>query len=143
MKSAEEFLRAELRSIRYIALRLCQWGVTVLISLHTAIFFLRKDIYERMLTSEELTKEQYLPWNRYILGTIVLIIVALIFSLLTAFVGSRYRFYNSQLKTHAKSGVAVPDPPKMVRWLIFGLYFIFPALDIFIRFYIRIEIGLK
>jgi hypothetical protein len=54
LREKEAILWEELRGLRDISLRLLQWGVTALASLQTALFFLRKDIYERMLVAKEL-----------------------------------------------------------------------------------------
>lgn len=54
LKEKEKILWDELRNIREIGLRLLQWGVTVLATLQTAIFFFRKDLYQRMQLTGQL-----------------------------------------------------------------------------------------
>ncbi len=85
LSEKEKILWDEIRNIREIALKLLQWGVTVLTALQTAIFFFRKDIYQRMIDSQEIIQGHYIPWNRYIIGTVYLFFVATIFSYILVF----------------------------------------------------------
>ncbi len=103
--------------------------------MQTALFFLRKDVYERMLTSGEVTKTQYLPWNRYLIGTGVLFVVALIFFGFTRIIRERHKFYTLLLRDKNIFPDPLPTPPMPGLARLFGmvLFFIFPHLDISIR----------
>ena len=63
-----------------ITLKLLQWSVTALASLKTALFLLRKDIYERMLAAKQLAAGEDVLWDKRLRGTMFLFVVALIFS---------------------------------------------------------------
>lgn len=145
-REKEKLLWEELRDLRDVALRLLQWGVTVLASLQTAIFFLRKDVYERMLASKELTPDHHLPWNRYLVGTVFLFILASIFTYLLILVGNRYRKLREQLVATNLYQIEHGDAKKSARWVTVLVFFIFPLLDVFVRFYfnfIHVDMGFK
>lgn len=136
-------IREELRGLRDIALRVSQWGVTLLVSLQTALFFFRKDVYERMLRNGDLKPDQGLPLDRYVVGTTYLTIVALIFFAMSMLVSKRFRFYYDLLETDEKALVPVPTLTNAGRWLIAALYFIFPVFDLLVKLWVRFEIGLR
>jgi hypothetical protein len=141
-RDREFLLQEELRDLRNIAMRLLQWGVTVLTGLQTAIFFLRKDTYERMLAGGQLKSSEYLPLNRYLVGTVFLLVVAMFVTQLTSMVRDRYKFFYNQLGSKTYTGVAAHPLSKSGRWVLAAIFFSFPVLDVILRFYIRFEIGL-
>jgi hypothetical protein len=138
-KSKEEIIREEMRAASDMMLKLCQWAVTTLIGLQTAIFFLRSSVIERMLANGELPKGEPLPWNMYLMGTFILAVVAGIFSAMTLLAGKQYRHYHLLLMANNQSGLPVPPPTNLGRILIFALYFTFPLLDILLRTFIEIK----
>lgn len=141
MKTKEEILREEIRSFRQIAFDTCRWGVSVLAGLQAAIFLIRKEVYEFLTTHGQLDPKvyHYLPWDRYLIGTGALCMVALIFFIFTVLIGRRYRWYHELLEKHSESGLPVPPVRGIGQFLMAGLYFMFPLLDVAIRLYIRIH----
>jgi hypothetical protein len=133
LKEKEQLLWEELRSIRDIALKMLQWGVTALASLQTALFFLRKDVYERMLLLKELLPGQHLPWAMYLRGTLFLLMVAVIFSYLLFLTGNRYRKIRAQLVKLNVYQIEHGQASKSARWVVLFVYFAFPVLDVIIR----------
>ena len=111
-KEKEKILWEELRNIREIALKMLQWGVTVMATLQTAIFFFRKDLYERMIAAGKLTNGEYIPWDRYLIGTFYLFVVASIFGYLLIMVGNRYRKIRAQLVATNCFGIEHGDVKK-------------------------------
>ena len=141
-KSKEELLREEIRASQDLLFRLIQWAITVMVSVQTALYFIRKDIVAGYVAQGLLKPGAPLPWGRHIVGTLGLIIIASIFSFMT-FVGvHRYRDYKDQLIEANESGIRETPRNKFSRWSIIILYFIFPLLDILIKIYFSIEIKL-
>ena len=138
-KEKEKILWEELRNIREIALKMLQWGVTVIATLQTAIFFFRKDLYERMMAVGKLANGEYIPWDRYLIGTFYLFVVASIFAYLLIMVGNRYRKIRSQLVQTNSFGIEHGDVKKSVRWVVVLLFYVFPLLDIAVRLYIKVH----
>jgi hypothetical protein len=135
----EKILWEELRSLRDVSFRLLQWGVTVLASLQTAIFFLRKEVRDTMVASKELESHLPLPFARYLMGTLVLSVVAVICCYLVALTGIRYRKMRDQLVATNYYGIAHGEPKKSARIVVFFIFLAFPILDIVIRVWIHFE----
>jgi len=89
-------------------LKLCQWAVTTLIGLQTAIFFLHTVNLQRMVADNELKPGEHLPWNMYLMGTFVLAVVAFVFAGMTMLTSKHYRFYLDLLLANNESGLKVP-----------------------------------
>jgi len=53
----EKYLREEIRALRESTIRIMQWGVTLLVSLQTALFFVRQELLTRYLDVHHLTKD--------------------------------------------------------------------------------------
>ena len=68
-KSKEGLLREELRAIADTSLKLMQWGVTLLVSVETALFFIRRDVLASEIQSGRLKLGDELPAYRYYMGT--------------------------------------------------------------------------
>jgi Trk-type K+ transport system membrane component len=143
LKEKEMLLWDEIRDLRGVALKMLQWGVTVLAALQTALFFLRKDLYERMIENQELQKGQMLPWSKYIFGTFFLTFVALLFYYLLSIVATYYRKVREELVENNYFNVEHGSVGKPARFALAFVFLAFPILDICIRIYIQIKIGLK
>jgi hypothetical protein len=139
----ERLLWAELRDIRGASFKMLQWGVTVLAALQTAIFFLRKDVYEGMLARKELQPSGQLPLSRYLAGTVLLLIVAGICSYLVVLTGVRYRKIRQQLIESNIYGIDHGKTSKSASILVLLVFFAFPILDIAIRIYFHFDVGFK
>jgi len=132
MKSKEELLSEEVRTYAELATRTLQWGVTLMISVQTALFFVRHEIVAADIDANKLPKGSELPMGRYIIGTVFLIFLALVLSKLTARVLTQYRHYKSQLSECRESGVTDLPIQHAGRWA-YALYFAFPVIDIGVR----------
>jgi len=141
MKSDEEILREEIRALREIILKLYQWGVAFIATLQTAIFFIRREVLNGLIESGRLPKGSLLPLWRYFFGTAVVFIIALFFTTLSRAVSTRYQWYQAQLREKITSGVKEPESKSgrstRLRWMVIGIYFLFPSLDILGRFLFR------
>jgi hypothetical protein len=133
LKEKENILWEELRGLRDIALKMLQWGVTALASLETALFFLRKDVAEKMLATKQLQIGEYLPLGLYFRGTIFLLMVAMIFSFLLLLTGNRYKKIRAQLVAVNLYGIQHGEVNKSSRWVVCLVFIAFPVLDALIR----------
>jgi hypothetical protein len=142
VKSQEELLSEEVRAAADVGTRMLQWGVTLMITLQTALFFVRQDILKRYVEARKVPMGSELPFSRYLMGTTFLLIVALVLAKLTARSMDQYRNYKGQLMKCRTSGIADLPIKHTGRWAYF-LYFIFPAVDVLSRIYISVEVHLQ
>jgi len=140
----EEILWEELRSIRDLLFRILQWGVTVLASLQTALFFLRKEIKDSMVGSNQLKMGEPLPLERYLVGTIILCVVSVICCYLVYRVSCYYRNARKQLiKENTESfyyEIKQVSINNKTRYAIFFVFLAFPILDIGLRIWVQLHI---
>jgi hypothetical protein len=141
LKEKEMLLWQELRDLRNLTLRLLQWSVTVMAALQTTIFFFRKDLYGRLLAAGTVGPGQSIPLSRYLLGTIYLTIVASVFAAIMLMAGNRYRKIRTQLVNINIYQIEYGDVRRSARPIMLLILYAFPLLDLFIRFYFRIELG--
>ena len=137
----EEILWEEMRSVRDLIFRTLQWGVTVLASLQTAIFFLRKEVKDAMVNSipSQLKATESLPIERYLVGTTILGLVSLICCYIVSLYGNRYRAITKQLRDSNCFGISYEAPRKTARYAVFLVFIAFPLLDIAIRLWVHID----
>ena len=133
MKSCLEIIRSEIVAIQEERLRLFQVGISLLSALEVALFYIRRDIHDHL----GLLPNQALPFNRFIIGTGILAVIALIFSALMIAISSRNE---SLRKLYKDMGfeAELPLTPR-IKWampLTILCFFIIPAMDIFIRVYV-------
>jgi hypothetical protein len=139
MKSQEELLSEEVRAAADVGTRILQWGVTLMITLQTALFFVRQDVLKRYIDAGKVPMGSELPLPRYVMGTAFLVIVAFVLAKLTARSMEQYRNYKSQLIKCRTSGVVDLPIKHTGRWA-YLLYFIFPMVDLLSRAYISIDL---
>jgi hypothetical protein len=135
----EEIVRDELKSLRDLSLRLAQWGVTVLAALQMVLYYVRNDVYARLLEAKAIQPGDLLPAGYYFTGTIFLVIVATIFTLFLYLLTNSYRYYRGLLGNEVSTTVAVPASrlSKVTRYLILLLFYVFPLIDILIRAWVK------
>lgn len=143
LKEKHKLLWEEIRYLRDTSLKLLQWGATFLATLQTAFFFIRKDVYEKMVETGELTKGQYIPWERYLIGTFFLFLVATVFAYLLIIVGNRYRKFRQQLVDTNIYKIDLGEIRKSTRYVVLFVFYVFPIVDVLIRLYIKVELGFK
>jgi len=142
MKSKEELLSKEVRAAANLASKFLQWGVTLMISLQTALFFVRRDIANAAIEAGTLPKGSEAPLPRYLIGTAFLLFVAFVLSRFTARLSKQYRNYKIQLMQCRDSGISDLELSNTGRWAHF-LYFSFPIIDILARIIVTITIHIK
>ena len=128
----EDVLRIEIRTLRATMIRVNQWGVTVLASLQTALYFVRKDTLDHLHAEDAHVTS--LPPGHYLIGTVYLLIVATIFSIMGLRPSMRLRGYRNQLKNVVVSGIEEMDlHPRWARLVNMSLFYVFPLFDICLR----------
>jgi hypothetical protein len=138
-KSKEELLAEELRAVTDFATRHFQWGVTLLISVQAALFFVRRDVLNGLIDGGNLPKGSELPIPRYIIGTLFLLVVATILTMVGARYAKQYRHYRTQLAESRQSGITDLPIRHTARWM-YALYYIFPLIDVLYRLYVNIKL---
>lgn len=151
MKSTEEMLREEIQSLRDVLFRLVQWGVSVLVALQTALYFVRRDVIKYLIDRElapnvtmkqavdalvnahKLAAEGLLPWRRYIAGTYFLLFVSLVFAGVTIYGTKQYRHARGELAKYCTSGIAPPNASNVPLALILLMFLFFPLFDVAVR----------
>jgi hypothetical protein len=136
-KSKEELLSEEVRTATTSLHTVLQWGLTVMVSFQTALFFVRREILTSDIEAGRLPKGSQLPMGRWILGTLFLLVLATIFSRLSARAAAQYRHYKEQLIASRESGITDLPIRHTSRWT-YPLFFLFPAIDLVFRIYIDI-----
>lgn len=135
----ESIVREEVRHISTLTLRMFQVGITLLVALETALGFLRKEWLEYLLKNDLLPKDTVLlPRMAYAIGTVMLLAVAVVFTIMCAMGVKRHRFYLNELARVRVSSIVEPPPPK--RWLqilLFFAFFFFPILDMLVRVWVE------
>ena len=103
----EDVLRTEIRALRTTVLRVNQWGVTVLASIETALYFIRRDVLEHLRI--EKPSVSALPADHYLRGTLFLLLVAVLFFLIGMRGSVRITGYRKELKRLQVSKIAEKD----------------------------------
>src|ERR1017187_9645041 len=123
-KSKEEYLREEVRFYLDQMVKLMQWGVTLLVSIQTALFFLRRWLLEGYVESGQVQRGGNIPWGRYLIGTAFLTFAALVVHVFGKRATEQYRHYKNQLLTSSESGINDQTTRGTSRWISY-LYFAF------------------
>ena len=131
----EGVVREEIRHISTLTLRIFQLGITLLVALETALGFLRKEWLEYLLKQHLLPEGTVLlPRMAYGIGTVMLLVVAIVFTIMCSMGVNRHRWYLGELSRVRVSSLAEPPAPR--RWLqilLFAAFFFFPLLDLLVR----------
>jgi hypothetical protein len=138
-KPKEELLREEVRFYADMQQKYMQWGFTVLVSLQTAIFFVRRDLVQTYVDAGTIQKRQELPYYRYFVGTFFQLLCAYVLWRLTDRVNAQYRHYKEQLVKNNESGIIDKTTTGVSTWMRY-LYFAFPAYDLGVRIWIEITL---
>jgi hypothetical protein len=130
----EQILREEIRSTRDLTFKMVQWGVTVLVASLTALFYGRRAFRDDFVALKRLNAGEQLPLKHYLIGTVLLLIIASVFSFLTHLAQRRTQKFRRQLDALSVSGIVEPSNKPFARWALMLLYLIFPLFDAAVRF---------
>jgi hypothetical protein len=123
----EEILRQEMNNIATRGHRHFQWAVTLLLSLGTALFFVRKEAAERA----GFAPGEPFPLHRHLWGTVMIAIITSILIVIARAIYSSYEYYANQLRSMLPADIK-PAPQRRVKSLIWLTLLIFPLFDLFI-----------
>jgi hypothetical protein len=98
-ENAERNLWDQIRSLTQISIRLAQWGITALLALLTALFFIRNEMRTSLV---DLPRDHPLPWWRFIPGDLILWMVAILFFRMSAWIRKRLFYYIEALRNLPK-----------------------------------------
>lgn len=104
MRWKEQWLREELRTCRGQLSSQIQWGITVLTAAGLNLYYIRKDVYAHLIQLNVIKPEEMLPFARWSVGTIFLLVLAWIFSAITSRLAAHHRAYRKQLLDMANDG---------------------------------------
>jgi hypothetical protein len=129
-KPKEDLLREKVRYWMDSLIKQMQWGLTLMVSIQTALVFIRRDLLSTFVAGGLLKVGEELPYHRYLVGTVFLGVAATILWALTNRSAKQYRHYKKQLlECEEKSGIVDQPPTGISKW-IGVFYFAFPVLDI-------------
>ena len=118
-----------------------QWGLTLMVSIQTALVFIRRELLNSFITGGVLKAGDELPYPRYLIGTTFLAFAAAILWALTNRSAAQYRHYKKQLFECQDSGIEDMPTSGITKWIGY-FYFAFPALDVAFRVWIEFT-GIK
>jgi len=104
-KSKEELLRDEVHFFADLNQKYNQWALTVMVSLDTAIFFVRHELVQTYVDAGLLKKGDELFLRRYLIGTAFLFVGAYVFHRFSRRAAEQYRYYKTQLVASSESGI--------------------------------------
>jgi hypothetical protein len=135
LKTKEQWLREELRATRTLIHNQMQWGVTVLTAAALNLYYIRKDAKAHLVEQKLLLPNELLPFFRWIIGTVFLLVVASVFASTMRRVALHLQAYRKQLRAMepSYSGIVETIPVGNNRFLNntpYVLFFAIPALDL-------------
>ena len=140
MRDKEEIIHDEMQSLRANGFTLIRWGVGLLAFMELALAVIRRSGYASLVAEKHLEAGHWLPFGRHALGTILLLVVATIFSAITIVESRRFRFYSNLLRND-QSAVSVPNDVAGADGLIVAMYAAFPIIDLLLWPYLRTLYG--
>jgi len=135
VKTKEEWLRNEVRATRTQIFVLLQWGVAVLAAAELNLYYIRRDITKHLVEQNVIQPNQLLPFPRWFVGTLLLILLAAIFSFYMRRLVIHHVSYRKQLTDMetSYSGIVESIPTGgVINKLHYFLFFIFPGFDLFV-----------
>jgi hypothetical protein len=135
LKMREQWLREELRAARTLLVSQMQWGMTVLAAVGLNLYYIRKDAKLHLVEQKLLKANELLPFFRWFIGTVFLLILASVFASAMRRVALHHRAYRTQLRemNPSYSGIVERIPVADNRFLNntpYVLFFTIPCLDL-------------
>ena len=139
MKEEDRVIIEELRSLRSLGFGILQGGFIAEVTILLALFSIRHQVYQSLLTTHQIEQGGVLPSSYYMLGSLFLISVASVFTFLLNSIGKRARMLRTKI---AEDTAALLCLTKSRGSLVLAvLLFIIPLMDILSRLYVKIEIA--
>jgi hypothetical protein len=135
LKTKEEWLREDLRASRTLMLHLVQWGSTVLAAVELNLYYVRQDVRKHLIEQHVMEPSELLPIQRWLIGTLLLAILAYVFSFYMHRLHRTHVAYRKQLieMNPSYSGIQeeIPTGGRIGR-VHYPLFFAFPFFDMFV-----------
>lgn len=144
LRMKEQWLREEIRDARIMIIGLQRWGVTLLAAIESSLYYLRRDVSIRLIKAGAMREGQLLPFFRWFLGTLLLVIVAGIFGYLTYYIIRRLRNYRKQLLEMVPSYSGIKELELggfNIKHMHIFLFFLVPLFDLMIYGLLSLETG--
>jgi hypothetical protein len=135
-------VREEVRFYADLMQKYMQWGLTVMVTLETAIFFVRRDLAQTYVDAGIITKGQELPYFRYGVGTAFLLLCSFVLYKFTSRTIVQYRHYKNQLAASNESGIVDKPTSGVSSWVNY-LFFAFPVYDLAVRLWVDLTVRLS
>lgn len=133
LKTKEKWLREELRACRTQVVSVIQWGMTVLAAVELNLYYIRSSVHEFLVNAYLLQERELLPFSRWVIGTVLLSILSMFFSIVLRRFTRRLRSYISQLMAlkGGYSGIDERIPlPKYLGRIAVVSFFAIPLFDL-------------
>jgi hypothetical protein len=138
----ERILREEIRHYHLIQMRIMHWGVTVLASVQTLLYFVRREVTLSLQEQHLLAQGAPLPLHRYWLGTAFLMVLAILAFCMASATSSKLGLYRRQLSIDPNlptaSGIFERRVGPFFRYATMSTFFVFPCFDIAARIYLHL-----
>jgi len=136
-KTTEDWLRQELRADRTLMTGLMQWGVGIMAAIQLNLYYIRRDAAKHLVDLKKLQPDQLLPFGRWVCGTLLLVLLAYIFSSYMKRIIVRHVGHRKQLENGASSysGIEEVAPIGGLKNMHNLLFWAFPAYDLIVYIY--------
>jgi hypothetical protein len=147
LKMKEDWLRQELRANRTLMINQVQWGVTVLAAVELNLYYIRRDVTKHLVDLTKLKPDELLPLPRWAIGTLLLFVLAVIFTVYLNRSVRHHVEYRKQLCAMDPSYSGITEGIRVggfIGRLHHFLFLIFPAFDLFVwaMFYVGPQLHL-
>jgi hypothetical protein len=127
--SKEDWLRQELRGCRGLLVSLVQWGIAVLAALEVFLYYMRQDMTVHLRDLGRLHTDALLPMPQWLIGTLLLWLIAYIFARYADRIGEHYRQYRLQLVSMTPTYSTIAELTDVTEVRHRYAYYAFPAFD--------------
>jgi ABC-type phosphate transport system permease subunit len=130
LKTREQWLRDEVMHHRALLFSLIQWGMALLLAVESALYFARRDIAQGLAGKQFVVPAQELTFGRWFFGTLLLIVIAALFSVLMLNLIKRYVSYREKLNEVASLYSKIDDSPvRKLQWIPLLFFWAIPIID--------------
>src|SRR5213082_740461 len=123
----EDILREEMNRLAERGHRHFQWSVSLLLSLETALFFVRKEAAERA----GFAPGEPFPLSRHLWGTVMIASITWILIVIARAIYGLYEHYLLQLPRKLSTGIK-RVPQRRLKPMIWMTLLLFPMFDLFV-----------
>ena len=132
LEKREGWLREEIKNHRGHLFSLVQWGITLLAALESSLYFVRRDLAQALMRNQFTVPAEAFSVGRWGFGTLLLLLVCMLFSFLYLNLLNRYYDYRDQLNAASGeySGISDGVVKRKLKWLPLVFFWAFPLIDL-------------